>query len=137
MGGDALTISLRQYDWRCRCHTFGHSELHSVISDLAEIGCGDGILSSAIEMMEEDNPNTGFCYSNTLSRESVIYIGRTMDSVQFLNTVFHEFCHLAVHISDTDGIDKSSEEFCYLAGDIGGKASSLILMHIANKICLC
>lgn len=130
-----MKINLEDYDWICHCHAYGSDDIGAVVSELESLGCGGDFLRSAIGMMESEKKDIGFCYSNNSMRGSVIYIGRTDSTDQFLNTMFHEFCHLAVHIADCDGIDKSGEEFCYLAGNIGEKASKLILYHIAKTIC--
>lgn len=103
---------------------------NTIVEQLEYLGCGSDFLLISEEILSSDNKNIGFCYSNPYMRESVIYISKTSSRKEFLNTLFHETCHLAVHIANTDSIDKDSENFCYLAGSIGEEFSNLVL-----KIC--
>ena len=130
-----MTIRFDNYCWICHCHTYGDGSDTEIIRELSDLGCDSGFLSSASEMLKSDKYDVGFCYSNTTFMESVIYIGRTSSSKQFVNTIFHEFCHLAVHIADKYAISKDGEEFCYLIGDIGENASRFILSEIHSLIC--
>ena len=130
-----MTIRLDNYCWICHCHIQGHDSADEIIRELSDIGCDGGFLSSAAGMLESDKPDIGFCYSNTRLMESVIYIGKSSSPKQFLNTIFHEFYHLAVHIADKYSISKDGEEFCYLIGDIGENASMFILFEIHKLIC--
>jgi len=130
-----LKIELRDYDWICHCYVYGSDDVAEIERELVRLECGSDFFDSAMDMVESDKTDIGFCYTSMLFRESVIYIGNTENIDQLLNTMFHEFGHLAVHIADSNGIDKDGEAFCYLLGKIGEKAAKQILLHVTQRIC--
>ena len=130
-----MKIELRDYDWICHCYVYGSDDVDEIERELVRLECGSDFFDSAMDMVESDKTDIGFCYTNMLFRESVIYIGNTENIYQLLNTMFHEFGHLAVNIADSNGIDKDGEAFCYLIGDIGENASRFIISEIHSLIC--
>lgn len=85
------------------------------------MGCRFSELVKIEDQMRSNAYNTGFTYSNTLHKCSVIIIGLTSSAEQFQNTFDHEKGHLAMHIAEAYNIDLFGEEFQYLIGEIGQK----------------
>ena len=69
--------------------------------------------------MEMHKKNIGFTYSNIEKRCSLILIGITDDASEFQSTFDHEKGHVVMHISRALGINPFSEEYQYLAGEVG------------------
>lgn len=68
--------------------------------------------------------NSGFTYTNTKQRKSIVVIGQTDSREQFLNTVVHEAKHVQSAICDYYDVDEDSEDAAYLIGYIVMKMSS-------------
>ena len=57
--------------------------------------------------------------TNSKLKTSIVIIGKTSSADEFQNTFDHEKGHLVMHISQLLGIDVYSEDYQYLAGEIG------------------
>ena len=112
--------------------------IQEILESLEEIGCSDKTLDEIAESFEKQQYDGGLTYSNLKGRCSVIIIGLTSSPAEFQNTFDHEKGHLAMHISDVDGIDPFSEEFQYLTGEIGQKmfpiAKNFMCEHCRIKL---
>lgn len=64
------------------------------------------------------NYNTGFTFTNTEYKMSIVCIGKATDSSQFVSTVVHEAKHVQSHICSYYDIKEGSEEAAYLIGYI-------------------
>ena len=87
----------------------------------------DYILRQAYHVLEDNNQNTGFTFSNQDTKEAVVVIGPYTSGDEFINTLCHEVHHLAVAIADSLGIDLDKETPAYLQGDT--------TMELAQIIC--
>lgn len=63
----------------------------------------------------------------------VIVTAQTESPDEFFNSLVHEICHCAIHIANVLYIDKNSEEFAYLMGDL----NMTIFPHIKHLLCDC
>jgi hypothetical protein len=61
-------------------------------------------------MLEEDEFNTGFTYTDEDKHVTFIIIGKTTSADEFFNTFIHEIGHAATHIAEYVGIPPYSEE---------------------------
>ena len=68
-----------------------------------------------VELGQKDG---GFTYTNFKKKQSIVGIGKSTSSAQFLNTVTHEAKHLQSHICRYYNIEEDSEEAAYLIGYI-------------------
>ena len=68
-----------------------------------------------VELGQKDG---GFTYTNFEKKQSIVGIGKSTSSAQFLNTVTHEAKHLQSHICRYYNIEEDSEEAAYLIGYI-------------------
>ena len=92
-----------------------------VMDDLVAAGCKGNALRRCSYAMWEGRPNQGLTYSNGERRVSVMVIGWSTSREQYANTISHETGHVAVHIADELGVDKSRELFCYIIGEVTQK----------------
>lgn len=62
--------------------------------------------------------DTGFTYTNSNKKTSIIGIADTTNQEQFLNTIVHEAKHAQSHICSYYKVPEDSEEAAYLIGYI-------------------
>ena len=62
--------------------------------------------------------NTGFTYTDSNKRKSIVGISETTSQEQFFNTLVHEIKHVQSHICKYYKIQENSEEAAYLIGFI-------------------
>lgn len=120
-----MTLKIDRYHWKCTLYLLDFNvSLLNIEESLNFLGCSNEIIEAALENIKDTN--SGFCYSNIKERSTVIAIGKTDSAKQFLNSLFHEVGHLAIHIADFNNI-KGEESFCYLLGTLGGIFSEALL----------
>lgn len=87
----------------------------------------------AFDNLSSNDLDTGLCYSNYSLRKSVIVVALTTTASEFMNSLTHEIAHACIHISTALGIDKQSEDFAYMMGDLCqiafNKTNSLLCEH--------
>lgn len=89
-----------------------------IVDDLVMAGCYGEDLKECKEALWSGEKNIGLTYANAKMHMAVVVIGEATNEMEYANTISHEVGHLAVFLADESGIDKKSEEFCYLIGDI-------------------
>lgn len=113
-------IYLKDYDWHCKVYyAVDDYYVDEIINELELIGANKYDLDKMSKSLFAGKYNTGFTYSNIIDRESVIVIGITTCPAEFQNTYDHEKGHLIMHISQALNIDPYSEDYQYLAGEVG------------------
>jgi hypothetical protein len=113
-------IYLEDYDWSIRVYYAVHEYfISNILIDLLDIDCDEESFFKIKGLMETGNDNIGFTYTNTEMRASLMLIGKTDSSDEFQDTFDHEKGHLVMHISSALGIDPYSEDYQYLAGEVG------------------
>jgi len=60
--------------------------------------------------------NTGFTFSNSDYKMSIVCIGPSKDVSEFVNTAIHEAKHVQSHICSYYGIKEDGEKAAYLIG---------------------
>ena len=83
---------------------------------LMQLDCPEEDIEKAIRVLR--HKNTGFTFSNTDYKMSIVCIGKTTNSSQFVSTVVHEAKHVQSHICSYYNIKEGSEEAAYLIGYI-------------------
>lgn len=81
---------------------------------LMQLDCPTQDIDRAFEVLTKRN--TGFTFSNTDYRMSVVCISRATNIEQFVNTAIHEAKHVQSHICSYYKIDEDSETAAYLMG---------------------
>ena len=125
-------FTLDDYNWLVRVYyLIDKFPLEEITENLEELGCPPDEAQETAEQLESEGFNIGSIYSNIYKRKSLIIIGKANDADEFFDTFDHEKGHLAMHISFADDIDPFSEEYQYLAAEIGK------LMFKASKELFC
>lgn len=113
-------IYLQDYDWSIRVYYAVHEYfISNILIDLLDIDCDEESFFKIKELMETGKDNIGFTYTNTEMRASLMLIGKTDSSDEFQDTFDHEKGHLVMHISNALEIPVYSEDYQYLAGEVG------------------
>lgn len=113
-------IYLEDYDWSIRVYYAVHKYfISNILIDLLDIDCDEESFFRIKGLMETGKDNIGFTYTNTEMGASLMLIGKTDSSDEFQDTFDHEKGHLVMHISSALDLDPYSEEYQYLAGEVG------------------
>lgn len=113
-------IYLQDYDWSIRVYYAVHEcFISNILIDLLDIDCDEESFFKIKGLMETGKDNIGFTYTNTEMRASLMLIGKTDSSDEFQDTFDHEKGHLVMHISNALEIPVYSEDYQYLAGEVG------------------
>ena len=113
-------IYLEDYDWSIRVYYAVHEYfISNILIDLLDIDCDEESFFRIKRLMETGKDNIGFTYTNTEMGASLMLIGKTDSSDEFQDTFDHEKGYLVMHISSALSIDPYSEEYQYLAGEVG------------------
>lgn len=109
---------LNKWDWQVRVYYFVDDYYYDyIVEDLENLGASDA--EQMVHKLASSGFNSGITFSSPTDRSSVMVIGKTTSACEFQSTLDHEKGHLATHIAMFDNIDFISEEFQYLAGEIG------------------
>ena len=68
-----------------------------------------------VELGQKDG---GFTYTDFKKKQSIVGIGKSTSSAQFLNTITHEAKHIQSHICRYYKLKEDSEDAAYLIGYI-------------------
>ena len=113
-------IYLEDYNWDIRVYyAVDQYYISNILIDLVDMDCDIDAYFKIKKLMEMRKKNIGFTYSNIEKRCSLILIGITNSAEEFQSTFDHEKGHVVMHISRALGIDPFSEEYQYLAGEVG------------------
>lgn len=113
-------IYLQDYNWSIRVYYAVHEYfISNILIDLLDIDCDEESFFKIKGLMETGKDNIGFTYTNTEMRASLMLIGKTDSSDEFQDTFDHEKGHLVMHISNALEIPVYSEDYQYLAGEVG------------------
>lgn len=113
-------FTIPKYNWKVYIYYYITCYyIDEILERLRNIGCSDNHLNDAYNSMASCKLNTGFTYSNTSKRTSVVVISCTSTPAQFMNSYDHERYHLINHILEAFDINPYGEEAAYLAGTIG------------------
>lgn len=91
-----------------------NGDLDKICSILKDCGCDSNVIKDASALLE--GRDTGFTFSNTEEKFSLVIIGRASSRKQLINSCTHELYHVVSHICENEGIDMVGEEPCYLMG---------------------
>lgn len=83
---------------------------------LIQLDCPKKDIKKAFKVLHRKN--TGFTFSNSDYKMSIVCIGQATDISQFVNTSIHEAKHVQSHICSYYKIDEDSEEAAYLIGHL-------------------
>lgn len=112
-------IYLEKFDWLIKIfYNTNADDAEVILKELDEIECESNSFYKIAEMLESDNLNYGFTYSDTNLHVSMVGIGMTSSAKEFMNTMSHEITHVATHIVEYYQLFGAEEEIASLVGDI-------------------
>ena len=113
-------ITLPKYDnWEIMAYyATSRYAVDEIMEQLWLIGIDSNNAQRAFDNLSSRKLDTGLCYSNYSLRKSVLVVALTSTASEFMNSLTHEFTHACIHISTALGIDKQSEDFAYMMGDL-------------------
>ena len=111
----AQYIQLGERGWNVLVYYGVHSEDFVEVEDaLRQLGCSHKDVRRSLKVLTKEN--TGFTFSNSEYKMSIICIGPSSDVSQFVNTAIHEAKHVQSHICSYYDIPENSEKAAYLIG---------------------
>ena len=113
----AQYIQLGDRDWNVLVYyNVEPGDFVEIADSLQQIDCSKSDLQLALKTLRKKN--TGFTFSNTDYKMSIVCIGSATNIGQFVNTTIHEAKHVQSHICSYYGIDENSETAAYLIGHL-------------------
>ena len=110
-------IQLGDQDWGVLvCYNVQENDLIEVEDFLKQLDCTKADIHAAIKTLSKKN--TGFTYSNSDYKMSLVCVGRATNVGQFVNTCVHEAKHVQSHVCSYYRIEDNSEDAAYLMGYI-------------------
>ena len=111
----AQYIQLGKRQWNVLVYyNVGKDDFIEVEDSLAQLGCSEKTIKKALKVLLRKN--TGFTFSNSDYKMSIVCIGNATDVSQFVNTAIHEAKHVQSHICSFYKIDEDGETAAYLIG---------------------
>ena len=113
----AQYIQLGDRDWNVLIYyNVDKYDFVEVEDSLLQLDCPKEDIRKALNVLRRKN--TGFTFSNTDYKMSVVCVGEATDIGQFVNTAIHEAKHVQSHICWYYGIEEDSETAAYLIGHL-------------------
>lgn len=110
-------IELGDRDWGVLVYyNVGPDDFTEIIDALESLDCTDEDIHAATTTLRKKN--TGFTYTNTDYKMSMVCIGQATNVGQFVDTTVHEAKHVQSHVCSYYGVDENSETAAYLIGHL-------------------
>lgn len=127
-------IYLYNWDWKVRVYyAIDNYDINTILKDLDDIGCSTRDMQETQQLLLYGGDNVGITYTSNVDRRTITVIGITSSADEFQNTFDHEKGHIAMHIARALNIDPFSEQYQYLAGDIGIKLFAVAKHFLCDK----
>ena len=97
-----------------------------VLSCLYDSEASYDTMLDAYHIMEDNEPNHGFTYSNPVFLKALVVVGPATSGEEFIDTFVHEILHLAMEIAVSEDVDLRGERPAYIAGDTARDLSRVI-----------
>ena len=111
----AQYIQLGKRGWNVLVYYGVNKEDFIEVEDaLRQLGCSRPDIRRSLKVLTREN--TGFTFSNSEYKMSIVCIGPSSDISQFVNTSIHEAKHVQSHICAYYDIPEDGEEAAYLIG---------------------
>lgn len=113
----AQYIQLGDRDWNVLVYyNVDKYDFVEIADSLRQLDCSEKDLKKALRILRKKN--TGFTFSNTEYKMSIVCISEATNIGQFVNTTIHEAKHVQSHICQYYNIQEDSEEAAYLIGHL-------------------
>lgn len=111
----AQYIKLGEKGWNVLVYYGVYQEDFLEVEDaLKQLGCSNRDVRQSLKVLTKQN--TGFTFSNSEYKMSIVCIGPSSDVSQFVNTAIHEAKHVQSHVCSYYDIPEDSEDAAYLIG---------------------
>ena len=107
-------------------------DAEELIDSLRQLKCPEEDIESAIEVLNYEN--TGFTYTNTDYKMSIVCIGKASNINQFVSTTIHEAKHVQSHICAYYEVEENTEEAAYLIGYIVKQMYRMLRKIVKNYV---
>lgn len=112
-------VYLDKYDWLIKVFYLVEDPfIEGILGELDSIDCQPEAFYRAAEILENDELNAGFTYTDEDKHVTFMVICKSTSASEFFNTFIHEIGHAATHIAEANEIKLYSEELQYLQGEI-------------------
>ena len=113
----AQYIQLGDRDWNVLLYyNVSKDDFVEIADSLRQLDCPKEDVIKSLSVLRRKN--TGFTFTNTDYKMSIVCIGEATNVGQFVNTAIHEAKHVQSHICDYYGIEEDSETAAYLIGHL-------------------
>lgn len=118
-------INLGEHDWEVLIY-YDVTPKHFVeIRDALEgLKCPNKDIEDALDVLR--HKNTGFTFTNSEYKMSMVCIGRATCIPQFVSTIIHESKHVQSHICSYYEVSEKSETAAYLIGYLAHEMYKLL-----------
>lgn len=97
-------------------YNVGKEDFVEIVDSLIQLDCPKQDIRKALKTLRKKN--SGFTFSNTEYKMSIVCIGKATNVGQFVNTTIHEAKHVQSHVCWYYDIDEDSETAAYLIGHL-------------------
>lgn len=113
----AQYIQLGDRDWNVLVYyNVNKYDFVEIADSLKQIDCPQEDMKMAFKTLRKKN--TGFTFSNSDYKMSIVCIGEATNIGQFVNTAIHEAKHVQSHICQYYDIEEDTETAAYLIGHL-------------------
>ena len=113
----AQYIQLGDREWNVLVYyNVSPDDFVEIADSLEQLDCPVKSMRKAFKALRRKN--TGFTFSNTEYKMSIVCIGEADNVGQFVNTTIHEAKHVQSHICEYYGIEEDTETAAYLIGHL-------------------
>lgn len=121
----AQYIQLGDHDWNVLVYyNVDKYDFVEIKDSLEQIDCPKDFMRKAFKVLKRKN--TGFTFSNSDYKMSIVCIGESTTIGQFVNTAIHEAKHVQSHICSYYNVDEDSEAAAYLIGHLVHKMYKML-----------
>lgn len=100
---------------------------------LRQIDCPNKDIRNAFKVLSKSK-NTGFTFSNSDYKMSIVCISQTTSASEFVSTAVHEAKHVQSHICQFYKIDEHGEEAAYLIGHLVRKMYKMVARVLKSYV---
>lgn len=111
----------------------GREDIPELRDSLEQLDCSEKDIRKSLRVIYR-RKNTGFTFSNTEYKMSMIVISKATSVPEFVNTAIHEAKHVQSHICSYYDIHEDGEEAAYLIGDLVERMYKMLLKVIKQYV---
>ena len=109
------------------------SDFAEIEDSLIQLDCPKDDIDKAFRVLAKSK-NTGFTFSNSDYKMSIVCISEATSAGQFVNTAVHEAKHVQSHICAYYDIEDDSEDAAYLIGYLVHKMYKMVAKILKHYV---